>query len=751
MKRILILLFSLSPVLAMAQLELPFSVKNLNPRPLDFYYFNTSGTAYTNTAQVISQVGASVRYRGMTFNVAGVEYWFEAGTADGDLVIKSSGWRTSGSTLLAGTPYIISDEIGGLSTGIKFLVGDTATFATFNSRYNFNNNGLEVVIESVGQSTTTVAIGTTLSHDGGYNLSGSGNFGSTLVETDYADFYGTARFYRGIKVQAPNFSSGPAEGSIRFDITNDVFIGMDAATEERYFPLTDSVAAANRILFAVGGGNLYAHQVGFEYDSTAKKLLVENIQLPGGSPGVGKVLTGTDANGNANWQTLAGFWGVTGTTTLTGDVTISQGAFSNEFTSNLADWAITIANSNTTSSSAGLRVSTEGASGSIILNVQGPSSDNVARFQTNRMDFYKPIYFQDAINDAAGTDKILLYDNTNKNLLKLGIGSGLSVSGGNLTATGGFTNGAANNELMKSNGTDAVSSSIFSPAAGDVTFGNGSLAGSARSFVADGSASAVGFGFTTKGAGGFTFSLGSSSGQFRFVGSSTREFAFQPSANKIGFVTSIPTTAGIIHGSEGYSNGGTNTVGVDLILRGGNGNSGGTGAASGGHLYLMYGAKSAQGGSDANIGMLTSSVANWQSLQRGIYVADRFAAPTGNPSGGFFHYSESGVPTWLTSGGETYTFSNYLHAPLSVTGTAIQFDRPRMYGISSAETGNFTLNTTGLLPGITQVVRHNNSTKPTFSSDFKVITDNYQVSQDNWIFLYALSSSVILVTMTSEL
>lgn len=72
-------------------LELPFGIKPLNPVPVDAYYYNTSGAAYTNTAEVTTQVLSTVRYEGMTFNVAGVEYWFSGGIGDGDLKIKGGG------------------------------------------------------------------------------------------------------------------------------------------------------------------------------------------------------------------------------------------------------------------------------------------------------------------------------------------------------------------------------------------------------------------------------------------------------------------------------------------------------------------------------------------------------------------------------------------------------------------------------------------------------------------------------------
>src|SRR6478609_284708 len=91
MKKLLYLLLLISSyAIGQTQLELPYSIKVLNPKPLDGYYYNTSFTPYTNTAQVISQVASSVRYRGQVFNVAGVEYWFKAGTSDGDLIVKAT-------------------------------------------------------------------------------------------------------------------------------------------------------------------------------------------------------------------------------------------------------------------------------------------------------------------------------------------------------------------------------------------------------------------------------------------------------------------------------------------------------------------------------------------------------------------------------------------------------------------------------------------------------------------------------------
>ena len=89
-------------------------------------------------------------------------------------------------------------------------------------------------------------------------------------------------------------------------------------------------------------------------------------------------------------------------------------------------------------------------------------------------------------------------------------------------------------------------------------------------------------------------------------------------------------------------------------------------------------------------------------------------------------------------------------APVSSTGTAIQFDRPRNYGVSTPETGNITLNSTGLVAGNTQLVIHNNSGAPTFGAEFTVVSGTYVTDEDNYIMLHAVSASLILVTINQE-
>jgi hypothetical protein len=81
----------------------------------------------------------------------------------------------------------------------------------------------------------------------------------------------------------------------------------------------------------------------------------------------------------------------------------------------------------------------------------------------------------------------------------------------------------------------------------------------------------------------------------------------------------------------------------------------------------------------------------------------------------------------------------------SSTGTDIQFDTDRFYGEGTAETGAFTLNSTGLVKGSTAVVRHNDSANPFLTSDpeFIIVGGEYIIDEDNYIYMHSWSSSVI--------
>jgi hypothetical protein len=140
----LILFLLLLPTITLAQLELPYSVKVLNPKPVDAWYFESDGTPYDNTAEVLAQVTAGVRYRGMTFNVNGVEYWFGAGTADLDLTVKSTAFTlANGSGTTANGSGV---DLGGTLTG-------SASVNMNGNSFNFTNGAANILNITTGTSS----------------------------------------------------------------------------------------------------------------------------------------------------------------------------------------------------------------------------------------------------------------------------------------------------------------------------------------------------------------------------------------------------------------------------------------------------------------------------------------------------------------------------------------------------------------------------------------------------------------------
>lgn len=61
--------------------------------------------------------------------------------------------------------------------------------------------------------------------------------------------------------------------------------------------------------------------------------------------------------------------------------------------------------------------------------------------------------------------------------------------------------------------------------------------------------------------------------------------------------------------------------------------------------------------STENIALLAASAPNWQSMDRGIFIGDCSAAPSGNPSSGGFLYVESGALKYRGSGGLVTTIA----------------------------------------------------------------------------------------------
>lgn len=88
---------------------------------------------------------------------------------------------------------------------------------------------------------------------------------------------------------------------------------------------------------------------------------------------------------------------------------------------------------------------------------------------------------------------------------------------------------------------------------------------------------------------------------------------------------------------------------------------------------------------------------------------------------------------------------------VDTTGTAISFAIPQIYGsVASPETGNITVVTTGLVKGMTQLLIHDNGTEPTYGGEIQIISGTYSTTVTNYIMLMAVSTTLILVTISQE-
>jgi len=88
----------------------------------------------------------------------------------------------------------------------------------------------------------------------------------------------------------------------------------------------------------------------------------------------------------------------------------------------------------------------------------------------------------------------------------------------------------------------------------------------------------------------------------------------------------------------------------------------------------------------------------------------------------------------------------------NVTGTAISFAVPQIYGsVGSPETGDITIVTTGLVKGMVQLVIHNDSNEPSYGSEIQIVSGAYAADVDNYILLLAVSSTLVLATITQEI
>lgn len=232
------------------------------------------------------------------------------------------------------------------------------------------------------------------------------------------------------------------------------------------------------------------------------------------------------------------------------------------------------------------------------------------------------------------------------------------VGGGAAT---GITNSAAANELMKSDGTNAVASGIFSTTAGNINLGTG-ISGASRTIQADGSSTDVSLNILGKGAG--TITLTTNGTTYNFNGSTFNLFSSTASLSGAGGLFTIssasanPGKAIKLLSGDGASAG---QPSGNVTISSGNGvttgNSGtlnlntGTGGNATGDINIITGnatttsgnilLQSGTGTTRGNIALF-SSTGSFGSGQQVSFVHDAAVNPSTNPTAGFILYSDAG-------------------------------------------------------------------------------------------------------------
>lgn len=265
-----------------------------------------------------------------------------------------------------------------------------------------------------------------------------------------------------------------------------------------------------------------------------------------------------------------------------------------------------------------------------------------------------------------GGTSVQLIEGSNITLTTGGTGGVGTVTIASTGGGGGITNGAAANEIMKSDGTNAVASGIESTTAGNIALGLSGTSGATRTIQAAGSASDVAIQVLAKGASDAT--LGSV-GTGRAILSAGGGWQL----NAWNFTSGSVAVNNIFGNSTSSTN--ANNAG-DLLIRAGgttstvanrsgsvfitSGIGNGTNSASG-DVFIDIGATTGTG-LDGNIGLFTSSVADWQDMEKGIFIGNRTTAPTAGIANGVALFAED-----LGSSSELYTMSES-GAKYNITG-----------------------------------------------------------------------------------
>lgn len=211
-------------------ISLSDSVRVGQQKPLDDKYYN--GLApYTSISEVNSSIASGVRYRGLTVNINGTEYWYKDGITNTDLVEKlaQSNEYYNGLTI---TDNVV--KLGGIISGDTVITSDLSGITSFNITAGsgiFDNGWLGTFdiyqVGAVEIKSKTIDNNKSASlylsvEESLYELRTSSLIDNFHVSNIYANSTGLGLYY-----SRNNATSLNADGSITFTISDSGIILSD--------------------------------------------------------------------------------------------------------------------------------------------------------------------------------------------------------------------------------------------------------------------------------------------------------------------------------------------------------------------------------------------------------------------------------------------------------------------------------------------------------------------------------------------
>ena len=189
------------------------------PKPIDDKYYNTlavPSAPYTSVFQVNNTLQPTIRYRGLTVNINGDEYWYYAGTANNQLVLKGGG---SGSGFVPYSGAIQNVDLGVFQLFTPLVSGSSSAsgILTLESTSNLTKGFIRFGANSAYDEAQTLL--------GINNLFPTASLDLPVGTTQYAPL----RLSPLTGTNFPTLLTTPQEGAIEYDLNKLYFTLADTA------------------------------------------------------------------------------------------------------------------------------------------------------------------------------------------------------------------------------------------------------------------------------------------------------------------------------------------------------------------------------------------------------------------------------------------------------------------------------------------------------------------------------------------